>query len=346
MRKVLVGWYGSFRNVLPRGGSLPADLWAARHRTVLVVLWLHVAGIPVFGVARGETVLHSLFEGSIVGAFAVAATFRPRVLPRGARAAIAAAGLMVASAVLVHLAGGAIEMHFHFFVMVGLITLYQDWIPFLVAIAFVAGHHGLVGVLVPRYVFDHDAAQDKPLMWAGIHALFVLAASAAHITSWRLVETQHGRAKDEIRASGRRFQALIEHSTDGITVTDASGDIVYDSPAVTALLGFDTTERIGRSAAEYIHADDHALILNSFDRISAPGANEVLEVRMLRKDGEIRWTELHVSNLLDEPDVAGIVANFRDVTERKALEGRLSFQAFHDDLTGLANRALFQDPSP
>ncbi|MDQ3106378.1 MAG: hypothetical protein M3Q68_01040, partial [Actinomycetota bacterium] len=121
--------FESFRDVLPRGGSLPADLWAHRHRTVLVVLWLHVAAIPVFAAARGQSVLHGLFEASLVGAFAASATFQPQSLPRGARAGLAAAGLMTASAVLVHLAGGANEMHFHFFVMVGLITLYQDWVP-------------------------------------------------------------------------------------------------------------------------------------------------------------------------------------------------------------------------
>ena len=335
------GWYESFRNALPRGGSLPADLWATRHRAVLVVLWIHVAGIPLFGVVRGESLLHSLFEAALVGVFAAAATFQ-RSLRRGARAGVAGAGLMTASAVLVHLSGGAIEMHFHFFVMVGLITLYQDWIPFLVSIGFVAAHHGLAGVLLPRYVFDHQAAQDKPLLWAFIHALFVLAASAAHITSWRLVETQHARSEEEIRARGARFRALIEHSSDGVTVADADGRIVYDSPSVAALLGYEDGERVGHASADYIHEDDVRLLTNSFERLTG-STNDTVEVRLRRRDGEWRWAEVHLSNLLDEPDIAGIVANFRDVTERRQLEGRLAHQAFHDDLTGLANRALFQD---
>ena len=341
MSTTLVRWYESFRNVLPRGGSLPADLWATRHRTVLVVLWMHVAAIPLFGVVRGETLVHSIFEAALVAVFAAGATFQ-RNLPRGARAGIGGAGCMVASAVLVHLSGGAIEMHFHFFVMVGLITLYQDWIPFLVSIGFVAGHHGIVGVLLPRYVYDHDAAVAKPLLWALIHALFVLGASAAHITSWRLVETQHGRSEEEIRARGARFRALIEHSTDGVTVTNADGNIAYDSPSITTLLGFASGERIGKPSADYVHPDDLALISNTFEKM-AESANEKVEVRLLTSAGEYRWAEVHLSNLLDEPDVAGIVANFRDITERKNLEGRLAHQAFHDDLTGLANRALFQD---
>ena len=336
--------YRSFRNALPRGGRLPEDLWRARHRTVLIVLWLHVAAIPVYGAIRGQSIGHVLFEAGLVAIFAVSATFDGGSnLPRGIRAAIAAAGLMTASAVLVHLAGGAIEMHFHFFVMVGLITLYQDWVPFLVAIAFVAAHHGIVGVLLPRFVYDHQAAENKPLLWAGIHALFVLAASAAHITSWRLVETQHERSEEEIRAHGRRFKALIEHGSDGITVTDADGTIRYESPSITRMLGFCPNERLGRSSLDFVHPDDIPLVVNTFERLAEPGGNATTEIRIVRKDGDWRWAEIHLSNLLDQPDVAGIVANFRDVTERKALEGRLAHQAFHDDLTGLANRALFQD---
>lgn len=58
-------------------------------------------------------------------------------------------GLITASAVLVHLSGGYIELHFHFFVMLIIIALYQEWLPFLLAIAYVAVHHRLLGTLAP-----------------------------------------------------------------------------------------------------------------------------------------------------------------------------------------------------
>ena len=83
-----------------------------------------------------------------------------------------------------------IEAHFHFFVMIGMLTLYQDWMPFSVAIGYVVVHHGLAGVLVPASVYSHPAAIAHPWRWALIHGVFVLAASAAHIVAWRTNENQ------------------------------------------------------------------------------------------------------------------------------------------------------------
>ena len=106
------------------------------------------------------------------------------------RVAAASAGLISCSAILVHLSGGYIEAHFHFFVMVGVLTLYQEWMPFLVAIAYVVLHHGLGRVLAPGRVYNHPGAVDHPWRWALIHGGFVLAASVAHIVAWRTNEDQ------------------------------------------------------------------------------------------------------------------------------------------------------------
>ena len=92
---------------------------------------------------------------------------------------------------LVDLWGGITEAHFHFFVMIGVLTLYQDWTPFLVAIAFVVVHHGVGGVLDPKAVFgDNPQADKNPWLWACIHGGFVLAASVAHVVAWRTNENQ------------------------------------------------------------------------------------------------------------------------------------------------------------
>ena len=92
---------------------------------------------------------------------------------------------------LVDLWGGITEAHFHFFVMIGVLTLYQDWTPFLVAIAFVVVHHGLGGVLSPASVYgDNPQAVRHPWVWALIHGGFVLAASVAHVVAWRTNENQ------------------------------------------------------------------------------------------------------------------------------------------------------------
>ncbi|HEX2040606.1 MAG TPA: hypothetical protein VHF47_12850, partial [Acidimicrobiales bacterium] len=173
---------------LPRGHSLPEDAWRVRHRTLSYLLRAHVVGIFVFGLALGEGPLHSALEAAIVGVFACLGwVFAGR---RHLSSAVTALGLVVSSAVLVHFSGGTIEMHFHFFVMVGILTLYQDWLPFLLAIGFVVVHHGVVGSVVPEAVYNHPAAVAQPLRWALVHGVFVLAASVASVVAWKLNEEQ------------------------------------------------------------------------------------------------------------------------------------------------------------
>ena len=92
-----------------------------------------------------------------------------------ARIIAASFGLVTCSAVLVDLWGGITEAHFHFFVMIGVLTLYQDWTPFLVAIVFVVVHHGVGGMLDPRAVFgDNPEAHQAPLV-VGLHSRWVRA---------------------------------------------------------------------------------------------------------------------------------------------------------------------------
>ena len=73
--------------------------------------------------------------------------------------------------------------------MIGVVSLYQDWVPYGIALLMVIAHHGVVGTLYPHAVFSHDA-QHNPWVWAGIHGAFVLAASLAHLAAWRLNEDQ------------------------------------------------------------------------------------------------------------------------------------------------------------
>ncbi|MDQ1395465.1 MAG: hypothetical protein QOG64_724, partial [Acidimicrobiaceae bacterium] len=330
------------RGALPHGATLTDEQWWVRHRAILVLLWLHVPAVVVFGLFRGVGLLHASAEASIVAVFAFLATQSSSA--RRTRAGLASIGLLVTSAVLVHLSGGLIEMHFHFFVMISVITLYQDWIPYLLGIGFTATHHSVMGILQPREVFDHPAAWNAPWKWAAIHAGFVLAASAASIVAWRLLEDQHEHSEASIRAREQWFRSLIEHAHDVIVVLDVEGKILYESPSVTSVLGYGFDERVGQSSFDYIHPDDiagSAMILG--DALHRPGSMIPVLLRGLHADGSWRWLEVQLTNLLDVPIVDGLVANFRDVTERRALEEQLAHQAFHDPLTGLANRALFID---
>jgi diguanylate cyclase (GGDEF)-like protein len=176
------------RGWLPHGQLLTPEVWARRHRGIVWLLWLQVAGLVGFAMARGQGLAHGLEEAALVAVFAVAAAHPG--LGRRVRSAAAVVGLVTASAVFVHLSGGTIEAHFHFFVMVGVITLYQDWLPFGLALGYVVVHHSLLGLLAPGDVFNHPAAMRAPWKWALIHGGFVLAASVAYLVNWRLSEHQ------------------------------------------------------------------------------------------------------------------------------------------------------------
>jgi diguanylate cyclase len=173
---------------LPQGRHLPEEVWKRRHRAVLRVAAAQAAGLGVMALLLGRSPLTALLL-----ALAVAYPLVFTVLPgagRGLRSAAATASLLAASVVLVYLMEGLTEAHFHFFVMVGLAALYQNWVPFGMALAVVLAHHGVVGTLFPHSVFGHANGQHSPWTWTLVHGAFVLAASLAHLAAWRLNEQQ------------------------------------------------------------------------------------------------------------------------------------------------------------
>jgi diguanylate cyclase (GGDEF)-like protein len=171
--------------LLPKGRLLPDHLWRRRHRAITLLLWLHVPGLAMFGLARGMGA-HVFVDVALLAGFALAASSGS--LSRHVRSIAGSTGLVTCSALLVHIWDGTIEAHFHFFVVVSLLMLYQDWVPFLIAIAYVIGHHGVVGALLPASVYSHAAAQTQPWLWALVHGGFVLASAAANLVSWRANE--------------------------------------------------------------------------------------------------------------------------------------------------------------
>jgi diguanylate cyclase (GGDEF)-like protein len=171
---------------LPQGLLLSESSWRRRHRWIVVLLWLHVVGLYCFAVLRGFGFLAPAFKVSIVAAAATLASSEQ--LGRRARTILASTGLVTCSALLVYFWNGQIEAHFHFFVVIPILILYQDWLPFLLALTYVIVHHGLLGAIAPGRVYDHGNAVAHPWRWAMIHGAFVLASSAASIVSWRANE--------------------------------------------------------------------------------------------------------------------------------------------------------------
>jgi diguanylate cyclase (GGDEF)-like protein/PAS domain S-box-containing protein len=143
----------------------------------------------------------------------------------------------------------------------------------------------------------------------------------------------------------RRFQAMVQYSSDLITLLGTDLRVIYQSPSVQEVLGRSHTEFLGKRLLEFIHPDDVSSAQAHLAKVLTGGLASTcdFEVRVLHRDGQLKTLSVVLTNLFDEPDVGAIVLNSRDVTDRHALEQELNHQAFHDTLTGLANRALFFD---
>jgi diguanylate cyclase (GGDEF)-like protein len=173
--------------MLPEGRMLPEPVWQRRHQAI-VRLALACAGVLVllaWGWGYGQPAAVAVLT-AVAGP--VGLSYLPG-LGRKGQAAATTLSLMAVSVALVHLWSGVTEAHFIFFVMIGVVSLYQDWVPYGIALVVVTAHHGIFGTLYPHAVYSHGAQHD-PWLWAGIHAAFVLAASLAHLSAWRLNEDQ------------------------------------------------------------------------------------------------------------------------------------------------------------
>ncbi|WP_238717332.1 histidine kinase N-terminal 7TM domain-containing protein [Natronorubrum halophilum] len=125
----------------------------------------------------------------------------------------------------------------------------------------------------------------------------------------------------EQHAVEQRYQSFIENASDLITMVDGSGEIRYQSPSSTSVLGFEPSEMVGRSAFEFIHPDDRERIIERFQTgLDASVDLDRAEYRLRTADGQWRDVETIGSNLLDDPFVEGVVLNTRDITERKKRE--------------------------
>jgi diguanylate cyclase (GGDEF)-like protein/PAS domain S-box-containing protein len=314
--------------ILPRGGTLPTEVWERRHRGILVLLWLHVPGVAGFALVRDQTLAHSLTEASAVALFAIVATWLSGSVR--SRSVAASLGLLTASAALVHLSEGVIEVHFHFFVMVAVITLYQEWRTFMVAIGYVVLQHGVMGQLAPESVYNHEAAIQGPWTWAAIHGLFILGMSAVGIVSWRLNESLVVEVSDrESRLAEAQRVALL-----GSWEWDVRNDLFRWSDEQFRLFGLAPDGFGGTFAAvrALIHPDDSDVFDEQVARALAQRGAYAFDHRIVARDGDVRWHHARgeVTSTHADGTPRTMAGTSQDITDRHRWE-----QALRDSEEGL-----------
>jgi diguanylate cyclase (GGDEF)-like protein/PAS domain S-box-containing protein len=156
-------------------------------------------------------------------------------------------------------------------------------------------------------------------------------------------ENLHHEAQRARRSVEERFESLVANATEVIVVVDREGMVLYASPSVQRLLGLAPEDVIGHPLDILLHPDETSAAKGFLHELLArPWGSSVRSWRLRRADGGWAWGETTATNLLADPNVRGVVLNTRDITERRDLEERLTHQATHDGLTGLANRVMLR----
>ena len=211
----------------------------------------------------------------------------------------------------------------------------------------------LIGPLAFAVASFRDGHYEQAVVLLVLMATLLLVFYRIYRTM-RLLEGAHHEAEAaalrasrlamDVKASEEKFRSLIANASDGVLVVDENTGINYASPAMEQIMKMPIDELIGRPGLDMVVEEDMPKAMAALEEIlSEPGKRIDIEFRVRRGDGLERWLAMTASNLLHVSSIGGIVANCRDITERRSLEEDLRHQAFYDNLTGLANRALMRD---
>jgi two-component system CheB/CheR fusion protein len=135
--------------------------------------------------------------------------------------------------------------------------------------------------------------------------------------------TERKHSEELLKTNEERLRLLIQNAFDIITIFAENGDIIYESESIEEILGYTPAERIAKNIFidSIAHPDDKHLKEKMFkNALANPGKDIRSEFRLMHKDGSYRIMEAICINLLNDFKIKGIIANYRDVTERRMLE--------------------------
>ena len=205
MWKALVAW-------LPSSNALEERDWQRRHRVPLMLLVAHLPALAAICALTGRSTF-ALLAAVLLPAGCALLGYLLRADQRLAAVAVTL-GLVSCSAALVGLTNGTIEAHFHFFIIIGFVAIYHDWVPFLCMIVFTTLSHVLGSSWQRDLIFSHEAGQANPWVWSLIHGVAVLAACVGITVLWNLTDdlqerTALARRLADAEASRRSFTSEL-----------------------------------------------------------------------------------------------------------------------------------------
>lgn len=148
-----------------------------------------------------------------------------------------------------------------------------------------------------------------------------------------------------LRESEEKFRSMVESTNEWIWEEDLAGRIIYSNPAVKSILGCTLDEIMGQFVHELVLEDDSIFVTEMYrESIKEKKGWSQMVRRFRHRNGSICYLESNAAPVFG-PDgaIVGFRGSDRDITERKRTEAQLLHDAFHDSLTGLANRTLFME---
>lgn len=192
---------------------------------------------------------------------------------------------------------------------------------------------------------DHDADAARRSARRIVWALSVTSVVAVGLMVSYAAKQSRGRASAKAAAEATlRFRSLVEHAPDVVLVVDDNGLVRYHGPAAARLMGHGPQWLDGRHLSELVDPEDFDDLHTALQRSRLPGSPAIAHrFRVCTASGERRILDSVLNAGHGDAGIGGLVLNARDVTDSVALQAELTHLAFHDRLTGLANRSLFND---
>ncbi len=165
--------------------------------------------------------------------------------------------------------------------------------------------------------------KDGTFVWVDISETMMLDAEGKPEEVFGVMRDVNERRKAEeaLRSSEEYFRALIENAWDAIIIIDARGTLLYESPSSVRITGWQPQEVVGRNVTKFVHQDHLPELVAKYEKLTTePGSSMTVNAAFKHKDGHYIECECTLHNLLRDPKINGVVANYRDITDRRRAE--------------------------
>ena len=315
--------------------TLSEQAFAARHRVLRLLLWVHVPVILVLGFFTGELGPghHAALLLAVLGGVMTCGVIASVATSQAGRAISTSVGFLLAADALVHAGGGMIDLHFHFFVVIALIGLYQNVTAFFLAVVLVAVHHFGVGVLAPQLVFgDHVGHGTGSILGrALLHAGFVTAMAGAQVTYWHFEAA--ARRENEVtqaelaEAGAAQLREAAEQAAQREEMARQEAQAQLDRAEQMAVRLEDVLQRTSATGAQLRNDADEALsgfesALSDVTR-TVSHAGEQVSTTLTDADTALKSLEELRTSVADIAAIAGLIQAVADQTNLLALNATI-----------------------